>query len=881
VSPARHSRRRQCLDDATLGDGPVPALSDHAIELLAKSLQIHDLAVDGLQMFLGDSIDRLAGLFLVVGETEQGADLLNGKSKIARPPDETQSVEVLDPVSAIVAARPCRRRQQPRLLVKADGFDLRRCLARQMADGQSIGTHNLTLELLQGPYRVAGLGMSRSIMTETPLRLRVEGMDCGACALKIENALKRLPGVSDVNVNYGLQSLALAFDGDRTSIQAIEHKVRALGYAPVAPSGEPVSLLQISVRRELDHGSWWRSRKAKLVILTGALLLAAFITSHLDPALSRWAYLVAAVAALVPFIRRAAAGALAGVPFSIETLMSIAAVGAILIGAVEEAAVVIFLFAVGELLETIAAGRARAGVAALINVVPRVGLREQDGATAKVPVEDLKVGDIVVVRPGDRVPSDGAVIGGTSEVNEAPVTGESVPVPKDVGTTVYAGSINAHGELRVRITRTATDNTIARIIHMVEEAQASKAPTARLIDRFSAGYTPAAMLAALLIVVIPPLAFGQDWSTWIYRGLATLLIACPCALVISTPAAIASGLAAGARQGLLVKGGAALETLGKVRTIAFDKTGTLTLGQPQVTDVVAVEGKEDDVLAKAAAVERNSSHPLGLAITHAAEARRLALPVSFGGAIAVPGKAVTMRLKDGFASVGSPRFAGEQGDMSADLVERIATLEDEGKTVVAVLHAKRIIGMIALRDEPREDAKAGIAALASLGVNTVMLTGDNRRTADVMAGALGLHAQAELLPDSKLRAIVAMKADGPVAMIGDGINDAPALAAASVGVSMGGGTDVALETADAVLLKNRVLGVVELIRLSRATLANIWQNIGLALGLKGVFLATTLLGVTTLWIAILADTGATVLVTANALRLLRFRGGRGVEPGRW
>ena len=717
-------------------------------------------------------------------------------------------------------------------------------------------------------------------MKGTPLKLNIEGMDCGACALKIENALKRLPGVSDVNVNYGLQSLTLNFDEDRASARTIENKIKALGYIPVALSGDTASLPQISFRQELNDGAWWRSRKSRLVIVTGTLLVAAFTTSHLDPALSQWAYLVAAVTALVPFVRRAAVSARAGTPFSIESLMSIAAIGAILIGAVEEAAVVIFLFALGELLETIAAGRARAGIAALIDLVPRVALREQDGVTTRVPVEDLQVGDIVVVRPGDRIPSDGAVIKGASEVDEAPVTGESVPVPKEVGATVYAGSINAHGELRVRITRTAADNTVARIIHMVEEAQAFKAPTARFIDRFSAGYTPAAMLVALLIVAIPPLAFGQDWSTWIYRGLATLLIACPCALVISTPAAIASGLAAGARRGLLVKGGAALEALGKVRTIAFDKTGTLTLGQPQVTDVVAVKGTEDDVLAKAAAVERNSSHPLGLAITHAAEARKLAVPASFGAGIAVPGKAVTTRLKSGFASVGSPRFAAEQSDVPVDVAERVVALEDEGKTVVVVLHAKRIVGMIALRDEPREDAKAGVAALAALDVDTVMLTGDNRRTAEAIAGALGLHVQAELLPDAKLQAIAAMKASGPVAMIGDGINDAPALAAASVGVSMGGGTDVALETADAVLLKNRVLGVAELVQLSRATLANIWQNIGLALGLKGVFLVTTLFGVTTLWMAILADTGATVLVTANALRLLRFRG-RNVEARRW
>jgi Cd2+/Zn2+-exporting ATPase len=708
-------------------------------------------------------------------------------------------------------------------------------------------------------------------VTENALKLRVEGMDCGACALKIENALKRLPGVSEVSVNYGLRSLTLALDEDRTSRRTVEAKIKALGYAPVAPSSEAASPEGFSGRRELGDGPWWRSRKGRLVIGIGLLLAAAFVASHVDPVLSRWAYVVAAIVGLVPFIRRAVTSALAGTPFSIETLMSIAAVGAILIGAAEEAAVVVFLFAVGELLETIAAGRARAGITALIDLVPRVALRESGGAIDKVPAAELQVGDIVVVRPGDRVPSDGVVIDGTSEVDEAPVTGESVPVAKEAGALVYAGSINAHGELRVRISRTAADNTIARIIHMVEEAQASKAPMARFIDRFSTWYTPAAMAAALLIVVVPPLAFGQDWTTWIYRGLATLLIACPCALVISTPAAIASGLAAGAQRGLLVKGGAALETLGRVKTVAFDKTGTLTRGRPHVTDVVAMDGMEDEVLAKAAAVERKSSHPLGVAIAHAAEARGLSLPPSFGGGIAVPGKAVTTRLKDGFASVGSPRFAAEQGEVPTDIAAHISSLEDEGKTVVVVLHSKRIIGVIALRDEPREDAKAGIAQLRALGIGAVMLTGDNRRTADAVARALCLDAKAELLPDAKLQAIAALKANGPIAMIGDGINDAPALAAASVGIAMGGGTDVALETADAALLKDRVLGVVELVRLSRATLANIWQNITLALGLKGIFFVTTLLGVTTLWMAILADTGATVLVTANALRLLRFR----------
>ena len=713
----------------------------------------------------------------------------------------------------------------------------------------------------------------------TQLKFRVEGMDCGACALKVENGLKRLPGVSDINVNVGLERLSLVFDEDRTSRKAIEERIRSLGYAPHSLDAQTsADRPAFEAPSTVADGAWWRTRKGQLVLGTGAVLILAFIVAAVAPDLAEWAYVAAALLGLVPIARRAVAGARHGTPFSIETLMTVAAIGAIAIGEGAEAAVVVFLFVVGELLENVAAGRARAGIEALMNLVPRVARLEQGGAVSEVPVERLGIGDIVVVRPGDRVPSDGEVIDGMSEMDEAPVTGESVPVLKEAGSTVYAGSINANGVLRVRITRTAADNTIARIIHLVEEAQGSKAPTARFIDRFSAVYTPAAMLVAALIMVVPPLLFGGEWSTWVYRGLATLLIACPCALVISTPAAIASGLAAGARRGLLIKGGAALETLGKVRTVAFDKTGTLTIGRPRITDVIAVEGDEAEILAKAAAVERGSSHPLGAAIVEAAEARGLELPKVFGGAMAIPGKTVTARLREGFVSVGSPRYAAEQGEVPEAIRARLVSLEAEGKTAVVVLGGKRILGVVALRDEPREDAAAGVARLNALGVRTVMLTGDNRRTAAAIADSLGLEAKAELLPDAKLAEIGVLKAQGGIAMVGDGINDAPALAAASVGIAMGGGTDVALETADAALLKNRVTGVAELVELSRATLGNIWQNIALALGLKAIFLITTLTGTTTLWMAILADTGATVLVTINALRLLRFHADRPAEP---
>lgn len=708
------------------------------------------------------------------------------------------------------------------------------------------------------------------------LNMRVEGMDCAACALKIENALKRLPGVSDINVNYGAESLVLNHDTERTSRQVIEDKIRDLGYTPLPAAAEDATPTRFA---EQEDRPWWETRKGRLVFVTAGLLSVAFGVAWVAPSVSFYAYLAAAVVGLVPITRRAIAGALSGTPFSIETLMSVAAVGAIAIGAAEEAAVVIFLFAVGELLENIAAGRARAGIKALIGLVPRVAQIEQGGEVCEVPIEQVRVGDVALVRPGDRVPSDGEIIEGVSEVDEAPVTGESVPVSKTVGASVYAGSINGNGTLRISITKTAADNTIARIIHLVEDAQASKAPTARFIDKFAAYYTPASMAVAALIIVVPPLFFGSDWQTWIYRGLATLLIACPCALVISTPAAIASGLAAGARRGLLVKGGAALETLGKITAVAFDKTGTLTVGKPQVTDVVAIGSDEDEVLANAAAVEQGSSHPLGLAIIATARARGLAIPQTFGGASAVPGKAVVARLRDGFVSVGSPRHAAELELLPGAFADRVQRLESEGKTVVVVATKDRALGLIALRDEPRPDAAAGIGQLRALGLRTIMLTGDNRRTGQAIASVLGLDVRAELLPQEKLDAIADLKAHGPVAMVGDGINDAPALAASSVGIAMGGGTDVALETADAALLSNRIGGVVELVGLARATLSNIWQNIALALGLKAVFLVTTLLGISLLWMAILADTGATVLVTANALRLLRFQPATAASSG--
>jgi Cd2+/Zn2+-exporting ATPase len=435
---------------------------------------------------------------------------------------------------------------------------------------------------------------------------------------------------------------------------------------------------------------------------------------------------------------------------------------------------------------------------------------------------------------------------------------------------VFAGSINTEALLRVRVIKAAADNTIARIVRLVEEAESARAPTERFIDRFSRIYMPAVVGLAVLVAVVPPLAFGGAWDEWVYRALALLLIGCPCALVISVPASITSALSTGARNGLLMKGGAVIEAAARVTHVAFDKTGTLTHGKPQVTDVQTIVGDETGFLALAAGVESGASHPLGQAICSAVEARGID-PATATQSRALPGKGAEAVIAGATICVGSPRLAAERGALSETLRAEVETLEAQGKTVVIVLRDSVAQGLIALRDEPRADAAEAVAQLNALGISSVMLTGDNSRTAFAIAEGLGIDHRSELMPEDKVAAIQSLAAEAKVMMIGDGINDAPALAAAHVGVAMGSGTDVALETADAAILRDRVTDVPGQIRLARATMGNIRQNIAIALGLKGAFLVTTMLGVTGLWIAILADTGATVLVTLNALRLLFFR----------
>ncbi|MCY0093139.1 heavy metal translocating P-type ATPase [Hoeflea ulvae] len=717
--------------------------------------------------------------------------------------------------------------------------------------------------------------------TATQTRYRVGGMDCPACGSKVQYAVARLAGVDAVEVSVGNGTMSVQHSGP-VPAAAITRTVKWLGYS-VAPADAPESEgadVPGHSPVELGEARWWSSRKAVLTWICGAALGAAYLVGQVMPQIGHWAFIAAMAVGLLPIAWRALTAALTGTPFSIEMLMSIAAIGAIFIGATEEAAIVVLLFLVGELLEGVAAGRARASIQGLAALVPKTALLETDGVTTQVQAAELAVGATILVRPGDRIPSDGEIIDGASSIDEAPVTGESLPRQKGPGETVFAGTINTDAVLRIRVTAAASDNTIARIVRLVEQAQESKAPTERFIDRFSRIYTPCVLVVAALVATVPPLIFGAVWSDWIYKGLAILLIGCPCALVISTPAAIAAGLSAGARRGLLLKGGAVLEALRDIDMVALDKTGTLTEGKPVVTDIVAYGRSEQKVLSLAAALETGSSHPLAMAILARARADKAPVPPA-ASAKAVPGKGVSGAVGGETVYLASPRAAVEQATLSEEQTARIDAFNDDGKTVSVLLVGGAVTGLLAIRDEPRQDAIKGLEALRATGVGLVMLTGDNQRTATAIGQTLGIEVRAGLLPEDKQRIVRELQARSlTVAKIGDGINDAPALAAADIGIAMGGGTDVALETADAAILHGRVTDIANMISLSRQVMANIRQNIAIALGLKAVFLVTTIIGVTGLWPAILADTGATVIVTLNALRLLGIRFDRPAAAGR-
>lgn len=566
---------------------------------------------------------------------------------------------------------------------------------------------------------------------------------------------------------------------------------------------------------------------------------------------------------------------LARLNFDMSTLMTIAIIGAAIIGEWGEGAMVVILFAISEALERFSMEKARQSIESLMDIAPKEALIKRDNEEMRIHVDDIQIGDIMIVKPGEKLSMDGVVLKGTSSLNQAAITGESVPAVKTAGDEVFAGTLNEEGLLEVKVTKHAEDTTIAKIIHLVEEAQAEKAPSQQFVDKFARYYTPAIIVLALLIAVVPPL-FGGDWNEWIYQGLAALVVGCPCALVVSTPVAVVTAVGNAARNGVLIKGGIHLEETGALKSIAFDKTGTLTKGVPAVTDIITIKGDERQLLQITAAIEKGSQHPLASAIMKKAEE----MGTDFTGLdteefTSITGKGVKAAVNGVLYYAGSPNLFEElHSGMESTIQKQIADLQTQGKTVMILGTASEILLLIAVADEIREHSKTVISKLNDMGIKTVMLTGDNHRTALEIGKQAGVsEIKADLLPQDKLAVIKELRAGHQsVAMVGDGVNDAPALAAASVGVAMGGaGTDTALETADIALMSDDLSKLPYTIKLSQKALRIIKQNITFSLGIKALALLLVVPGWLTLWIAIFADMGATLLVTLNSLRLLKIK----------
>ncbi len=710
--------------------------------------------------------------------------------------------------------------------------------------------------------------------------LRVEGLDCAECALRLEEAAARLPGVAHAEVSFATGRMRLvAEDGDRV-IPQVQDLARRMGYEVAPPT---TAAEEAGWRGLLRH----RSRLLPTA-LAGALLMLALVV-HLmgGPAYLRDGMLI--VAALVggwPVARAGWVALRATRRPDMNVLMTVAVLGAIAIGEYAEGGVVVFLFSVGELLEALTMDRARNAVRSLMALRPLEATRLTADGEERVPVEALAVGDRILIRPGERIPADGQIVEGRSAVDQASITGEGLPVEKGPGDEVFAGTINGPGALTVEVTRPASDSTLARMVHLVEEAQEQRAPSQRLVDRFAAVYTPAVVIGALLVATVPPLLGVGPFLAWLYRALVLLVIACPCALVISTPVAVVSGLTAAARAGILVKGGIHLEQLARVRAVAFDKTGTLTRGQPQLVggqcgNHVADRSPQEcadclDLLAKAAAVESRSEHPLARAVVQAA--RELGVAERYGPAEAVesePGRGIQGRVAGHVVKVGSHAYVhGTRADEDA-FCQQVEAVSARGRTAVMVEDvccANRAYGVVA--DAVRPEAADVVAALKTLGVrHTVMLTGDSPAVAERIARDAGVdEVRAGLLPQQKVEAIgELLTRHGTVVMVGDGVNDAPALARASVGIAMGAaGSDIALETADVALMGDDLRGLPYVIHLSRRVVAIIRQNVAFSLAAKGAFLVLAVAGAATLWMAVFADVGVSLLVILNGMRPLVF-----------
>jgi Zn2+/Cd2+-exporting ATPase len=692
---------------------------------------------------------------------------------------------------------------------------------------------------------------------------RVEGMDCNEEVVILERRLKPLVGIEALSADLIGQRLHVKYDAAKLTTSDMVDAVGETGMRMWLEHEEPML------------GGSALAWRWKLMLACGALLATAAVLQAMDFARVALPLYVAAVGAGIVHPFRRGVTAARSRTLDINVLMVIAVAGAAALGDWPEAATVVFLFALAQWLEARTMERARQAIRALIDLAPREALVRRNGREERMPVEAIVPGDEIVVRPGEKVPLDGLVLTGRSDVNQAPLTGESRPVDKETGDEVYAGTINGRGALEVRVLRLGRDSRLARIIHLVETAQSRRAPVQTFVDRFAHVYTPVVLVLAVAVAVLPPLFASASISVWLYRALVLLVIACPCALVISTPVSIVAALSAAARHGVLIKGGAHLERLAAIRIIAFDKTGTLTKGELDVTDV-AVVGRTValDVIRLAAAVEARSAHPIAAAIARHAQALLPELPVVRRFA-SLPGMGAEGEVDGRRIVIGNERLIESDGIQVPDPWPDAQRLRGEGKSLVFVAAGGVVLGAIAVADRPRETARETIELLRSQHVPSVaMLTGDHRDTAAAIARELKVDEyHAALLPERKQELVESLRAShGALMMVGDGINDAPALAAADVGVAMGAaGSDAALETADVALMSDELLKLPYALRLSRATMRNVKTNVAISLCLKAAFLALAIGGLATLWMAVLADTGATVIVVANALRLLRAR----------
>jgi Cd2+/Zn2+-exporting ATPase len=690
---------------------------------------------------------------------------------------------------------------------------------------------------------------------------RVEGMDCREEVVILERRLKPLLGLEDLSADLIGQRLHVKYDAAKLTTSAMVEAVSHTGLRMWLEHEQPL---------DSAHADW----RGALSLVAGAGLVGGVLASRLDGAAIATPILLAATVAGAVYPARRAWTAIRSGSLDINVLMVIAVAGALILGDYTEAASVVFLFAVAQWLEVRTMSRARQAIRALVDLAPRDALVMRDGHAERLPLERVAIGQVIVVRPGEKVPLDGVVVAGQSEVNEAPMTGESLPVAKAPGAEVYAGTVNGHGALDVQVVKGVRDTRLARVIHLVETAQASRAPLQSFVDRFATRYTPAVVLLALIVAVGPWLLGAEMPETWFYRALVLLVIACPCALVISTPVSFVAALSAAARHGVLVKGGAVLERLAAVRIVAFDKTGTLTQGALAVTDVLPAAGFSDaQLIALVAGVESRDSHPIAKAI--ASHARALGVPVAVPTAFrSTPGVGIEGTLDGRRVVIGGDRHRDRHGKVPDELEQELGALRDAGKSIVLVTVDDRLAGALALADGLRDSARDTVDLLRDLGIErSVMLTGDNPQVAAAVARQTGVDEHhAALLPADKYALIGMLRKSAPVLMVGDGINDAPALAAADVGAAMGAiGSDVALEAADVALMSDELLKLPYMLRLARATVRNVRTNVAISLGLKLAFLAMAVSGAATLWMAVLADTGATIIVVANALRLLRQR----------